>query len=467
MNLKTSLLLFLVFALSAFGSKAETADTSPTNIVVIFADDLGYGELGCFGHPSFQTPRLDEMAEEGARLTDFYVPMPYCAPSRASLLTGRYPFRHGLTSNPAPDANPKADALALSPSERLLSDILGEAGYATACIGKWHLGHHGDALPTHRGFDEYFGIPYSNDMRPVSLLEGDKVYESPAVQSTLTARYTERAVDFIRKNKERPFFLYMPHAMPHKPLAASEQFEGKSGAGIYGDAIAELDWSVGEVLDTLKDNGIDKNTLVVFTSDNGPWFGGSTGGLRGMKGKSWDGGVRVPAIAWWPGHIPPGQVIGATTGSIDIFPTALNLAGIPLPDDRTIDGKDLMPLLTGKVDRIHDGFLVMTADRVKAVRSGKWKLHVEPPSKWPDAIFETPNWVDPRAPDGTTILAPPDQPGPDEYPGVRGGIDEKAGMLFDLKTDPSESHDVSSEHPDVVKRLEGVFEKLGGKLPAK
>ena len=436
------------------------AASPPTNVVIILADDLGYGELGCQGHPDFKTPHLDRMAAEGARLTSFYTPMPWCAPTRASLLTGRYPFRHGLTSNPAPDASPALDQLHLDPTEVLLADLLHQAGYATACVGKWHLGHHPPFLPNQRGFDRFFGILYSNDMRPVSLMADGETVESPVRQETLTQRYTEQAVAFIEAQQQRPFFLYVAHAMPHKPLAASEAYHGRSGAGLYGDAIAELDASVGGILAALKKNGLEDNTLVVFTSDNGPWLGGSTGGLRGMKGKSWEGGVRVPMIARWPGHIPAGRVIDAEAGIIDLFPTVLNLAGVPPPQDRVIDGKDLMPLLDGKMETLHEGIVIMTADKVKAIRSGRWKLHVEAPGKWPDSMFENPGYIDPRSPDGVTILAPPDQPGLDQYPGVRGGIEERAGMLFDLEADRSESRDVSAQHPEVVARLKALLTKL-------
>ena len=454
----------LVPLLAAFSflaaNTARAADPERPNLIVIFADDLGYGELGCYGHPDFQTPSLDRMAAEGARLTNFYVPMPYCAPSRASLLTGRYPFRHGLTKNPTPDAKPESDRLGLDLSELLVSEILRDAGYATACVGKWHLGHQPEFLPRRRGFDEYFGIPYSNDMRPVNLLDGEQVVEAPAVQATLTKRYTERSIQFIKQNRERPFFLYLPHAMPHKPLAVSEPFEGKSGANLYGDAIAELDWSVGRILETLRKDELDRKTLVIFTSDNGPWFGGDTGGLRGMKGKSWDGGVRVPMIARWPGKIPAGQVCDAVAGTIDFFPTALALAGIPLPTDRVIDGRNLLPLLSGEAEKIHDGYLIMTGEKIMAVRSGKWKLHLEAPSKWPDHILEDSKWVDPRAPDGISILAPSNQPGPDQYPGIRGSITPRDGMLFDLEADPSESRDVAGEHPEIVERLRKIAERL-------
>ncbi|NQT13850.1 MAG: sulfatase-like hydrolase/transferase, partial [Planctomycetes bacterium] len=268
-----TLTLALLPQIAAFAD--TTAQIGP-NVVLIFADDLGYGELGCQGHPTFKTPMLDRMAAEGARLTDFYVPVPYCAPSRGTIMTGRYPWRHGVIRNPCPDAG--VNDIGIPESETTLGEALQAAGYATCCIGKWHLGHQPQFYPIRNGFDEYLGILYSNDMRPVELIDGDKVVEYPVVQATLTKRYTERALRFIQESRDRPFFLYFPHAMPHKPLAASEAFYKKSGAGLYGDVIAELDWSVGQILAKLKELGLDEKTLVIFTSDNGPWFGGSSGG---------------------------------------------------------------------------------------------------------------------------------------------------------------------------------------------
>ena len=347
------IVLLTGLSLSLAQAPAATADvqTRP-NIIVILADDLGYGDLGCYGHPRFKTPNIDRMAAEGVRLTRFNTPMPFCAPTRAALLTGRYPFRCGLSTNPAPDEGPVADAGALPASEITLAQILKGGGYATGMVGKWHLGHKSpEELPTHRGFDEYLGIPYSNDMRPVRLIEGENEVEYPVVQATLTRRYTERALRFIERNRDRPFFLYFAHAMPHKPLACSEAFYKKTGAGLYGDALAELDWSVGQVLARLKALDLDSRTLVVFTSDNGPWFGGSTGGLRGMKSTTWEGGYRVPCIARWPGRLPAGGVCHAPAVMMDVFATALAAAEIQPPKDRVIDGKDLLPLLSGKVAR--------------------------------------------------------------------------------------------------------------------
>jgi uncharacterized sulfatase len=274
--------LTLAILLSIHRSVFAADSEKRPNVIVILADDMGYGELACFGHSKFKTPNLDRMAAEGAKLTQFGAPAPFCAPSRASLMTGRYPFRCGMTSNPAPDS-PDANNIHLPETEITLAQLFHRAGYATGMVGKWHLGHaKKEFYPINRGFDEYFGILYSNDMRPVQLLDGEKVVEYPVVQATLTQRYTKRALDFIERNKAKPFFFYFAHAMPHKPLAASEKFYKKSGNGLYADVISELDDSVGQVLAKVRELGLDENTLIIFTSDNGPWFGGSSGGLRGM-----------------------------------------------------------------------------------------------------------------------------------------------------------------------------------------
>jgi arylsulfatase A-like enzyme len=459
--------LGLAFLLSApLLAHAADGPASRPNVVVILADDLGNGDLGCYGHPRFKTPNLDRMAAEGVRLTQFNTPMPFCAPTRAALLTGRYPFRHGLNGNPAPDGGPAADALGLSLEEITLAQVFGKAGYATGMVGKWHLGHkRREFLPTRRGFDEYFGIPYSNDMRPVQLLDGEKVVEDPVVQATLTRRYTERALAFIERNRERPFFFYFAHAMTHKPLAVTEAFYKKSGAGLYGDALAELDWSVGRVLAQLKDLGLDERTLVLFTSDNGPWFGGSTGGLRGMKGTTWEGGYRVPLIARWPGRLPRGRVSHLPAVTMDLFATAIAAAGVATPADRTIDGSDLMPLLTGSDQAVHEVVFGQQGAFVKTVRDGRWKLHV---MQSKDRIVGVPGerWVDPRGPDGVTILAPYEQAQPTEYPGVRNGDETGALSLFDLENDPSEQHNVASKHPDIVARLKARYDAVAAEFPS-
>jgi len=350
------------------------------NFVLIFADDLGYGDINGFGlkESSVETPNLNRMAAEGAKLTRFYVPTPYCAPSRATILTGRYPFRNGVVHNPGPDSG--MNEVGLPDSEITIAEALKDAGYASICIGKWHLGHTLKFLPRRQGFDEYYGILYSNDMRPVQLVENEKVVEYPVVQATLTKRYTERALDFIERSAKagRPFFLYLPHAMPHKPLAASEDFyTPQTPDDLYADVIRELDFSIGRVFDKLKQLGLDNDTLVIFTSDNGPWYGGSTGGLRGMKAKTWEGGLRVPMIARWPGKIPTGLVSNSLAGTIDILPTILKVAGVGVPADRVIDGMDIWPLLTDPdAESPHEALFAMLGTNLMTVRSGKWKLHV-------------------------------------------------------------------------------------------
>jgi uncharacterized sulfatase len=395
--------------------------SAPPNIVLILADDLGYGDLGCYGHPKLKTPRIDQMAAEGARLTQFNTPAPFCAPTRASLMTGRYPFRCGMTQNPAPDGGTAADALAMPQTEITLAQVLKSAGYATGMVGKWHLGHKPGWLPTERGFDEYFGIPYSNDMRPVQVLEGSEVTEYPVVQATLTTRYAKRATDFIQRSKDKPFFLYFAEAMPHKPLAASEKNYKKSGAGLYGDALTELDDSVGAVLDALKQNGIDDNTFVLFTSDNGAWFGGSCGGLRGMKGTNYEGGYRVPMIARWPGKIPAGHVSAELAVMMDLFATVLHVTGAKLPDDRVLDGRNILPLFTSASKSPHNFIFGHQNSKLATIRDARWKLHLLPASQMKLKPGPDGKWLDPRQPDGVTILAPFEQYNIDAHPGLTTG----------------------------------------------
>ncbi|MEJ7640423.1 MAG: sulfatase [Singulisphaera sp.] len=435
------------------------------NIIIVLADDLGYGDLSCYGHPRFKTPHLDRLAGEGARLTQFNTPMPFCAPTRASLLTGRYPFRCGMTANPAPDGGARADAVALPPDEVTLAKLLKGAGYATGMVGNGTSAPAAESLPTRRGFDEYLGIPYSNDMRPVQLLDGEGVVENPVVQATLTNRYTERALRFLERNRDRPFFLYLAHAMPHKPLACSEASYKKSGAGLYGDVMAELDESVGRVLAKLDDLGIDQRTLVIFTSDNGPWYGGSTGGLRGMKGTTWEGGYRVPCLVRWPGRVPAGMVSHEPAVTMDLFATSLAAAGVAPPDGRVIDGKDLLPLLEGHGKGPHEVVFGHQGARLATVRDARWKLHVLPPRDRRDPSTGG-RWIDPRGPDGVTILAPYEQSSPTDYPGLRTGDESKAMSLFDLTNDPGEQRDVAAAHPEVVARLKARFDAMSKEVPA-
>ncbi|MCH7687048.1 MAG: sulfatase, partial [Planctomycetes bacterium] len=368
----TPLIVFVVFALSIrVPSLTAAQNQRPPNIVVIFADDLGYGDLGCFGHPTIRTPNLDRMAAEGIRFTQFYSAAPVCTPSRAALLTGRLPIRSGMCSDKRRVLFPNSGG-GIPASEVTLAEALKEKGYATACIGKWHLGHLPQFLPTNNGFDSYYGIPYSNDMDRVAgvpkgraaflipkvkfwnvpLMRNENIIERPADQTTITKRYTKQAVKFIEQNKDQPFFLYMPHTMPHVPLFRSEKFVGKSSRGLFGDIVEEIDWSVGQVLDTLRKHNLDKNTLVWFSSDNGPWLifneqGGSAGLLRDGKGSTWEGGMREPTVAWWPGKIAAGTVSQELGSTMDIYTTAIKLAGGNVPNDRIVDGVDLRPVLFG------------------------------------------------------------------------------------------------------------------------
>lgn len=436
------------------------------NIVVILADDLGYGDLGCYGHPKFKTPRIDQMAAEGVRLTQFNTPAPFCAPTRAALMTGRYPFRCGMTQNPAPDGGVAADALALPKTEITLAQLLKAAGYATGMVGKWHLGHKAGVLPTDRGFDEYYGIPYSNDMRPVQVMEGTRVVEYPVVQATLTTRYAQRAADFIARNARRPFFLYFAEAMPHKPLASSEKNYKKSGAGLYGDALLDLDDSVGAVLDALKQNRLDDNTLVLFTSDNGATFGGSTGGLRGMKGATWEGGYRVPFIARWPGKIPAGKTRDALGITMDVFATALAAAGATMPDERVLDGRDLMPVLRDGARSPHEFIFGHQNSKLACIRDARWKLHVLKPASGLAGLDKPgQSYVDPRAPDGVTILAPFEQAKVTEHPGPRTGVNPRAMQLFDLQSDSAEQVEVTAQFAEEVSRLKAAYDALNKHVP--
>jgi uncharacterized sulfatase len=459
----------MVACVAAPALAQSQASSGLPNIVVVFADDLGYGDVGCFSENCpFETPRLDRMAREGVRLTNFYVPTPYCAPSRGTLLTGRYPFRHTVVRNPAPDVG--ESNFGLPPEEQTIAELLKTAGYATAAIGKWHLGHKPRWLPRTQGFDQYFGILYSNDMFPVQLVRNETVVEYPVVQASLTRRYTDRALDFIGRHRDRPFFLYLPHAMPHKPLAVSDNFyTPETRDDLYADVISELDAAVGQLLDGIQEMGLDDRTLVVFTSDNGPWYGGSTGGLRGMKGRTWDGGLRVPAIARMPGVIPRGVVNDAPAATIDLLPTICSLAGVSLPTDRVIDGKNILPLWKDSAaPSPHEAIFSMQGASLATVRSGKWKLHVRnpgPPRFIDLSQSELENWIDPRAPDGVTILAPFEQAKPTQHPGLTEGDPPKEMMLFDLDNDAGEQHDIAAAHPEQVSRLLALFREMEKQVP--
>jgi arylsulfatase A-like enzyme len=437
-------------AVSLFCSAAY-ADTPP-NVVVVYADDLGYGDLGCFGAKEWSTPHLDRMAKEGRRFTDFYVAQAVCSASRAALLTGCYPNRVGILGALGPGS-----PTGISDKEKTIAGVLKPKGYATAIYGKWHLGHHTRFLPTRHGFDDYFGLPYSNDMwpkhpgpkanyPPLPLLERDTVVEKNFQdQAKLTTWYTERAVKFIESNRDKPFFLYVPHSMPHVPLFVSDRHKGKSPQGLYGDVIQEIDWSVGQILDALKRHRLDEKTLVIFTSDNGPWLSygnhaGGAGQLREGKGTTWEGGVRVPCVMRWPGRIPAGTVCREPAMTIDLLPTIAALAGAKLPE-LPIDGKDIRGLIEGDGKSPHEAYFFWWNRELQAVRSGRWKLHF---------------------PHEYRSLAGPG--GRDGKPGKY--VTKKTPLaLFDLEADPGETTEVAAKHPEVVSRLkklaDAAREELG------
>lgn len=429
------------------------------NIVLIYADDLGWGDLSCYGNGDWETPHLDRMAAEGAKLESFYVATPSCAPSRVALLTGRYPYRTGVPSNPTPDAGRDHG---INDAETTLAELLKQRKFATTIIGKWHLGHLPSFYPTRHGFDSYFGILYSNDMRPVMLCRDERAVEYPVVQSYLTRRYTDEALAFLESNRDRPFFLYLPHAMPHKPLAASEEYyTPETRDDLYADVIRELDASVGEILDKLEELGLDDETLVIFSSDNGPWYGGSTGGLRGMKGSGWEGGVRVPGIVRWPGKVPAGRIIEAPTATVDLLPTIAGLLEIDI-EKLKVDGHDIWPLLSGEIDTMDERVIhTWNGTRLLAVRQGKWKLHATAPRARARGSRDE-VWVDPRGPDGVTIIAPNEQTQPWQYPAPADTdktAPSRAWQLFDLEIDPGEQTDVTAGHPEIVARLRSLAEK--------
>jgi arylsulfatase len=424
---------FLKSAAAALTAPLFAAGERPPNIVMIFCDDMGYGDLHCYGS-NLRTPNLDRMAAEGIRFTQHYSANPVCSPSRAGLLTGRYPTRVGVPRVLFPQ-----DTGGLSLSETTMANLLQSKSYKTMCIGKWHLGRPAQYMPTSRGFDEYFGIPYSNDMTPRPLMHNTEVIEEPAKLETLTPRYTEQAVNFIERSKASPFFLYLPHTYPHIPLGASNRFRGKSRAGLYGDVIEELDWSAGEVLQALKRNGLDNNTLVMFSSDNGPWYQGSPGGLRGRKGMTYEGGVREPFIARFPGKIPAGQVCHGVTSMLDIFPTVAKLTGAPLPEN-PLDGIDIWPLLTGKQKQMdRDALLYFDDIHLQCARWGKWKLHI--------------------ARYNSLAYSPPPAIG-------RINLPVSPVELYDVENDLEESYDMAPAEPKIVAEIQSRIERLMKTFPS-
>lgn len=426
------------------------------NIIVIFIDDMGYADIGPFGATGYATPHLDRMAKEGRRFTDFYVAQAVCSASRAALMTGCYNVRVGIQGALAHRANH-----GISAHEMTLAEVVKQRGYATACYGKWHLGHHPKFLPTSHGFDEYLGLPYSNDMWPLHptagknfpdlpLIEGTRVIDPQVTaddQAQLTTRYTERAVRFIAQNTDRPFFIYLPHSMVHVPLYVSEKFRGKSQRGLFGDVVMEIDWSVGEILEALRKHKLDKDTLVIFTTDNGPWLSygdhaGSAEPLREGKGTMFDGGCRVPTVMWWPGRIPAGTVCKTPAMTIDILPTIAHLVGAKLPE-HPIDGKNIWPLMAGEPGATspHEAYYFYWANHLQAVRMGRWKLHF---------------------PHGYNTLA--------GRPGGKGGTPvpyQQAKIdlaLFDLENDAGETTNVADQHPDVVARIQRLADRMRAEL---
>lgn len=419
------------------------------NFIVIFTDDQGYEDIGCFGSPKIKTPHLDKLAAEGRKFTSFYSANSVCSPSRAALMTGCYPTRVSVPGVLFPRHKE-----GLNPDEITIAEVLKTKGYATSCIGKWHIGHKPKFLPTRQGFDSYYGIPYSNDMtidpeaklaadinlregftldrikneKPkknlVPLMRNEEVIEYPCDQTTLTKRYTEEAVKFIEKNEDKPFFLYLPHTMPHIPLFASKKFKGKSDRGPYGDTIEEIDWSVGEIMKALRKNNLDENTLVIYTSDNGPWKlkegrGGSAHPLRGYKFQTYEGGMRVPCIMSWKGKIPSGTVCDEIGATIDLLPTFANLAGAKIPDDRIIDGKNIWPIISGEkgARSPHEIYYYYKGNRLESARQGKWKVR-------------------------------------------RSGKKSQSVELYDLDNDIAESKNLSQKNPELIETILKKMDKF-------
>ena len=464
--MKRYIFLIVLICTAFMVGRAQDKETAgKPNFIVIFADDLGYGDLGVFGHPSIKTPALDQLAFEGQKWTSFYVAAPVCTPSRAGLLTGRLPIRSGMCSDKRRVLFPDSKG-GLPQSEITIARALKGNGYHTAAIGKWHLGHLSEYLPTRHGFDSYFGIPYSNDMDKIKgksyfkdqltftdeeyfqafnvpLMRDEEIVERPADQRTITKRYTEEAINKIEEFGEEPFFIYLAHNLPHIPLFRSGDFKDLSLAGIYGDVIEEIDWSVGQIVESLKAQGLAGNTLIVFTSDNGPWHtfkthGGSSGLLRGAKGGTFEGGMREPTIFWWPGNLKPGVVMDMGT-TMDLLPTFCSLSSTPLPDDRIYDGYDISPVLfgTGKGER--EVVFYYRGEQVYAIRKGDYKAHfitqleygnptAHPITQPPMDIVNTP-----------TILEQP--------------------LLYNVNIDPGEKYNIAEEHPEVIAEIRKVLEE--------
>lgn len=418
---KITLLFSMLIIIHGCSTKASEAENERPNIIYIFADDLGYGDLGCFGATDIKTPNIDRIADEGMKFTSFYSASSVCSPSRAGLLTGRLPQRMGVNSVFFPES-----FTGMPTSEITIAEVLKEQNYATGIVGKWHLGHRYEYLPLQQGFDEYYGIPYSNDMRSVVYMRGNEVEDYQVDQRYITKRYTEEALSFIDHHKEKPFFLYLAHNMPHVPIYASEEFQGTSERGLYGDVVQEIDWSVGEILEKLDALELMENTLVVFSSDNGPWLvmedhGGSAGSLREGKQYTFEGGMRVPTLAMWRGKIPPNQVYEGLACQMDWLPTFASLTGGKIPSDRPLDGESIVDLLLGKGERNGDQYLYFEGNDLRCFREGNWKV------KLPFPGFGGASWKQAVAAHDT--------------------------LLFDLESDPGEQINLYHEYPDLAKEL--------------
>lgn len=448
--------LFLIMIFGQYAVAANRAFSKKPNIILIFADDMGYGDVGVFGHPTIKTPNLDKLAFEGQKWTNFYAAAPVCTPSRAGLMTGRLPVRSGMCSDEHRVLYPESKG-GLPENEITIASALKEAGYSTACIGKWHLGHLHPFDPNSHGFDYYFGIPYSNDMdhafpdgidyfeacknpQPayfnVPLKRNRETVEQPADQTTITKRYTQEVIKFMREKKDSPFFIYMAHSMPHVPLFPSKDFQGKSLRGTYGDVIEEIDWSVGQIISALKENGLEENTLVVFTSDNGPWLifndkGGSAGLLRGGKGGTYDGGMREPTVMWGPAFVKPGVVTDLGT-TMDLLPTFCAMAGTKLPSDRVYDGYDLTETIAGNAKSPRDVVIYYRGQKVFAIRKGAYKAHFITQSEY----------------------------------GTGGPETLEVPELYNLNEDPSEKYNIAEQHPEVIAEIQELLkEHLASVVP--
>ena len=461
----TTYICFSMFCLMSAIFPVRISATESFNLIVIFIDDLGYADIGAFGETKYPTPHLDQMAREGMKFTDFVSSTAVCSASRAALMTGCYHRRVGIAGALFPQSR-----IGINPDETTIAEIAKSAGYSTACFGKWHLGHRTEFLPLQHGFDKYFGLPYSNDMWPVPpgshsippgadrkkgypdlpLYEDNEIFDPNVTaddQKQLTTQYTNRAVQFIDDNADKPFFLYVPHSMVHVPLYVSDKFAGKSGAGLFGDVMMEVDWSVGQILGAVRRNEIAKKTLVVFASDNGPWLNygdhaGSAAPLREGKGTMWEGGYRGPTLFWWPGRIPAGSQCDELASTIDILPTFASLIGQPLPD-RKIDGHDIRSLMYG-LDSVspHDEFyLYYGGGQLQGVRDRRWKLVL--PHRY-------------RTLDGRV--------GGTSGKSVKYDHKMTGTELYDLKADVGEKNNVFDQHPEVVKRLMEAAERARSTL---